>query len=435
MKTIKKFQNLINGGVSSTYCLFGVQFFCVLKTIKAVSLYVMGKRVFRSKRKLNNKNSLKNLLKVLQERGNYVGLVWLDHSLGGGTELYTQRQCEDIRRRESILKIQYIPKRELYAVSLIDKMDVDFYFLKSVEELEVVLRKLFLREVVVNNLVGYKDVLLVLLMIKRLRSKKAFRVRFNLHDYYSVCPNFNLMYKGEKYCELNPSCCEKCLYLFKKSSLVDSCLLAEIASLAEWRKSWLTFFGETCDQIFVFSNAAKQIFLNTYQDLEEKICLAPHSVPYLRSAKIKRHNGLNIAFLGSILSKAKGAAIVKEIVLSNLKEEIRFFVIGEFLDPPEKLIVLGRYEVEQLPDIVEEKMIDLIIIPSICPETFSYTTSEAIQLGVPVACFDLGAQVDKVRLLKEKIIFSSMDPNLILMEITEYFLKKRVEGTSVPKLG
>jgi glycosyltransferase involved in cell wall biosynthesis len=37
------------------------------------------------------------------------------------------------------------------------------------------------------------------------------------------------------------------------------------------------------------------------------------------------------------------------------------------------------------------------MIPSIWPETFSYTTSEAILLGYPVVCFDLGAPACRVR--------------------------------------
>lgn len=37
------------------------------------------------------------------------------------------------------------------------------------------------------------------------------------------------------------------------------------------------------------------------------------------------------------------------------------------------------------------------MIPSIWPETFSYTTSEAILLGYPVVCFDLGAPAERIR--------------------------------------
>jgi len=37
------------------------------------------------------------------------------------------------------------------------------------------------------------------------------------------------------------------------------------------------------------------------------------------------------------------------------------------------------------------------MIPSIWPETFSYTTSEALLLGYPVLCFNLGAPAERVR--------------------------------------
>lgn len=60
----------------------------------------------------------------------------------------------------------------------------------------------------------------------------------------------------------------------------------------------------------------------------------------------------------------------------------------------------GRFKREQLPQLLVWKEIDLVLIPSICPETFSYTTNEALQLGYPVLCFALGAQQEAVERLK-----------------------------------
>ncbi len=37
------------------------------------------------------------------------------------------------------------------------------------------------------------------------------------------------------------------------------------------------------------------------------------------------------------------------------------------------------------------------LIPSIWPETFSFATHEALDTGLPVWCFDLGAQSEAVR--------------------------------------
>ena len=58
---------------------------------------------------------------------------------------------------------------------------------------------------------------------------------------------------------------------------------------------------------------------------------------------------------------------------------------------------MGRYKVSELDKIIMEQGISAVLFPSICPETFSYTVSELIHVGIPVACFNLGAQAEKIK--------------------------------------
>lgn len=60
-------------------------------------------------------------------------------------------------------------------------------------------------------------------------------------------------------------------------------------------------------------------------------------------------------------------------------------------------IVHGSYEWRDLPGLVARYGISAWLIPSVWPETFSFTTHEAIATGLPVFCFDLGAQADALR--------------------------------------
>lgn len=39
----------------------------------------------------------------------------------------------------------------------------------------------------------------------------------------------------------------------------------------------------------------------------------------------------------------------------------------------------------------------MVLIPSICPETYSYTTSEAIYSGYPCISFDIGAPAERIK--------------------------------------
>lgn len=183
----------------------------------------------------------------------------------------------------------------------------------------------------------------------------------------------------------------------------------------------ITFFVNIVTKLFPLVIVQKNIILKAYPDLQFKIKVIPHFVPKLRAAVVKKHSGVNIAFLGNINSIAKGYDIVKNLVtFCRSSTYISFFVIGNFKNPPANLTVTGKYEITNLPSIIENQHIDIIIIPSICPETFSYTTSEAISLNIPVACFNYGAQADKIKQYSKGLILSNNDPKTIIDEIIKF---------------
>lgn len=63
---------------------------------------------------------------------------------------------------------------------------------------------------------------------------------------------------------------------------------------------------------------------------------------------------------------------------------------------------------------------NLFLIPSVGPETFSYTTEEAIKTGLPVAVFDLGAQAERVRKYEKWIIIFEISGKRAIEEINRY---------------
>lgn len=70
------------------------------------------------------------------------------------------------------------------------------------------------------------------------------------------------------------------------------------------------------------------------------------------------------------------------------------------LSPPAH--VHGDYRVEDISALATRYDISCWLIPSIWPETFSYTTHEALATGLPVFAFDLGAQGDAVAMAASK---------------------------------
>lgn len=174
-----------------------------------------------------------------------------------------------------------------------------------------------------------------------------------------------------------------------------------------------------------FQIRQKKILLTFCPNTENKISVIPHSVTPLRKVTIEKHDKINICILGKITID-KGALIIKEIdkllpqypklnikVLGNVKGSIRRHL--------KNVKVLGKYKVANLSNLIEKEQIDIVFIPSVWPETFSYTTAEAMSMGLPVACFDIGAPAERVKENNSGCVINNIDAKDALDTILQYF--------------
>jgi hypothetical protein len=177
----------------------------------------------------------------------------------------------------------------------------------------------------------------------------------------------------------------------------------ENANVKVWRESWLQLL-EASTQIICFSNSSKNIVLKAYQNLNsEKIVVKPHTVAPLQKVNIEpKEKGSRVAIgvLGAI-NQAKGAGVLKSLVkvIEDRGLNVDIVLIGEISEyiDSKHFKLTGRYQREELPNLVKEHNIDIFLIPSICPETFSYTTQEIIMMDMPLMVFNLGAPAERVK--------------------------------------
>jgi glycosyltransferase involved in cell wall biosynthesis len=194
--------------------------------------------------------------------------------------------------------------------------------------------------------------------------------------------------------------------------------MKHIEKIDEWRKNWGDFY-DFADEITVFSESSRDIITQIYPNIAHKITVIPHIVPPMEQPVIEQHSGINIGLLGNCVDVAKGGKIIEEMVKIN-QQGVNFIAIGMEKNAISGLYCSGQYEIENLPEIIKSHKIDIIFIPSICPETFSYTTSEAISMNLPVACFNIGAPVERVWKYKLGLIISNIDAKTALNEIIEF---------------
>ena len=351
--------------------------------------------------------------------------VYFDHNCGGGTEVYFFNQLKELTPEKTVLRIQEF--NNLYKLSIFSHNNV-FEVFFDWKNMRKILSKINNSRFIINNLVGYNKRVDLLNLIALLKQQNNRIVALG-HDYFSICPSWNLINYTGTFCKVpNKAECQQCGN--KNKNTFDK-YGVNMKNIHSWRKSWGDFYKNTVDEFIVFSESSKAIFLKAYPFLSDKIAIVPHNVKaFVRqlsaTRKTERPDIVNIATIGT-LAFIKGEQLIlemAELIKEPPYENVKLTVIGENLSQTEtSLNYTGRYDRDELPRLLEENNIDIVFIASICPETFSYTTTEAMMLGLPVACFDLGAPAERVVNYDKGLVISRVCPKVALDEIINYVKK------------
>jgi glycosyltransferase involved in cell wall biosynthesis len=107
-----------------------------------------------------------------------------------------------------------------------------------------------------------------------------------------------------------------------------------------------------------------------------------------------------IGVLGNI-GPHKGAAVLADLSRRLARSGQADLVLIGNLDPAYRLArpaqIHGSYRIAEIPALAARYGITCWLMPSVWPETFSFATHEVLATGLPVYCFDLGAQGEAVR--------------------------------------
>jgi glycosyltransferase involved in cell wall biosynthesis len=210
-----------------------------------------------------------------------------------------------------------------------------------------------------------------------------------LHDFYSVCPLINKLYKNEEYCGLNPSI-EKCSECLKTTLKVN-------IDITSWRKEWKRLL-DNAYKVITPSNSTKEEIQEIYNELS--ISVIEHGIDIKKETSTLRLGSKNdIAFIGAI-GVHKGGKILDELIKINKNKNCTIHLFGiktkQYSNVSKNFIDHGRYTRNELKELLKKYNIKLICLFSIWPETYSYTLTEAIACGIPVVSFDLGAIAERV---------------------------------------
>lgn len=348
-----------------------------------------------------------------------------DHHLGGGASKYTYNRLMNPTLSATHTLLAYY---DLFNASFVVEARSGTKVIEKAIYADWLtfskdISKIKLSSIVVNELASWPSVQKALDWIALYKEKNpSVKVDFKGHDYYCICPSFTLQDYNHRYCGIrsDETECNECVHRLGIQHVFLDEDNTERFSVSQWRKMWDAFFENTVDVFEVFSPAAQKIFLQAYPGIASKIKLVPH--------KIMPFDCCHIAIIGHA-STYKGAEVVKEFceyLDENQVDDMQLYLFGanvEGIISPH-LKEMGTYERYELPEKLKQEKIDMVFIPSTCPETFCYTAGESIALGYPTACFDLGGQADQVRASENGVILYREDPDYL------YTTFKNVWGSS-----
>lgn len=348
-------------------------------------------------------------------------ILLFDHNCGGGTNMYT-RTLVKAALADGVTVLRTYNFDGVWLVQWIAEGDGMLFYTRSLDELFKALFRAHGTGVIVNSLYGCPDIKEIISKILELVQGLKIPLEIKMHDFYVLCPSPHLSdFKGV-YCGVPEDCsvCSHCLknnpswyadWYPKENRPVD---------IMSWRQPFASLV-EAATTLTFFDQAPIEIVRRALPLEESKIRVIPHESDHFEyDGQMDLSGPLHIGILGT-LTNIKGGKIVLALsgYICDHGLKARITIVGPtHLDIPSHINVHGPYEPNQLPIIVENNRINVILVASIVPETFGYTISEAMKMGLPIVAFDIGAQGNRVKQYKwGKVVPLGSPPEAILEAI------------------
>jgi len=348
--------------------------------------------------------------------------IAFNHDWGGGADMYLTNKFDQLNSKGiGTLSIKYNIVNGLFLEHYYKTTTTSLYF-KTFTDIDDYIKNLSVHKIIINELVTFRNIKETQKFILKLKQKHSCETLYLVHDFYCICPSVNLLDSNNKHCWFpKKRQCNNC-HTFNSN---NNAFVQWNGSISSWRTMWKKFLSN-CDEIRVFSNNSKKYLNYYYKKLS--ITVVPHKINYINHiCETKKDDIITIAFIGN-LTYSKGGDIVCEMsdIIKKKQINARIIVVGHNLQKYQckNVEFYGSYDRENLGKILEEYNTDIITITSIWPETFSYTTEEAMALNLPVACLNIGAPSERVINYSKGIVVDEIAASSMLNKIIEYYSNK-----------
>jgi len=212
----------------------------------------------------------------------------------------------------------------------------------------------------------------------------------SVHDHWYACPRVHLL-------RLNGSICQG-----PERGKACSAYCGETPERAVRRYLEMTGIFRLASRVLMPSLNLKDRY-QAFGFPVDRVIVAPPGIerPFRRNRRLRAAEApLVIATMGSLLSH-KGIDVIISAVRHLSPDDVELRVFGNSYhhgyaaylrrlagDAP-NIRFMGQYDPDRLDEIYDE--VDIIAVPSVFPETYSFVAREAIARGVPVLASSVGA--------------------------------------------
>ncbi|MNO20435.1 hypothetical protein D3C76_101860 [compost metagenome] len=350
----------------------------------------------------------------------------------GGTEKYIYEQASHLAYND-VGVIQIYPAQ---SYSLLDTKEGAYYgvvadgqfrgfhsindIVNWLSQLHIQLKMLYTHHLLNWQISDY------MMLYRQAQNHFSFEHTMFMHDFFVLCSSYHMMYEPKtefsvKQAGERRSCISEIVAspeCGKEAAICQSCRYSY--QLSEWRQA-IQVVLDNVDQMVVPSIFVKETVSAVYSDIADKITVKGHLV-FTKQTIVYRpkptERKLRLAYLGYKMDN-KGWQLWERLYKNeSLRQYYEFHHVGSQEEYAEH-VVMHQYSFIKdgkmaAPNLLINHDIDLVLLWSIVPESYSYTLQEAIAAGVPVlsspksgniaATIDLHPELGKVLHSEEQLL-------------------------------
>jgi len=320
-------------------------------------------------------------------------VLMINHARGGGTERHLRELAATIAEQATVLFLRPHGAENQAGLLSLHGSDnalpfdpVDDYAL-----LVELLRALGVRRVHFHHTIGVHT------QFWRLPQDLGVPYDFTVHDYYLACPQVTMTTPEGAYCgEPDDVGCRRCLQQSPAPG---------VSEIGQWRSASDAMVRGAA-RVFVPGRDAERRMQRYFPGVAT--VFAPHEndrllqVAPARARPLADEESLRIVVLGAV-AVFKGANLLEDCARAARRRRLplEYHLLGYAYRPlaswpATALREHGAYREEELARLLRELAPHLVWFPGSCPETYSYTLSACVALGLPVVAPAIGAYSERL---------------------------------------